>query len=218
MIREIELKYKFDHKQDYLSLLNALEGEHRIEMQVNSLFDTPDLKLKAEHIFLRVRQSNENLIFTCKAKPENIDKPSEMLSIHDEWERPINLNEAQNPVNLLAKDWPGESDNSKQTRLSLLRRVTQIIGHETPKLVGSFKNIRTHVPYQIGEHVLDFEFDQTDFGSRIDYELEVELPESLSPQLAQDEINKLFKKLNIKTSPSRGKAERLFNLNKTLGS
>lgn len=211
MIREVELKYRFPDQQSFELLLKFIGGEQKIERQINSLYDTPDLKLKAQHIFLRIRKSNEKFKFTCKAAPENIAKPSELLSIHDEWEQVIDSPD-QDPISLLTQTWPHESESSKQTRLSLLRRVQKIIGNEQPVLVGSFQNTRTHVPYTIGSHKLDLEFDATDFGDgQVDYELELELPESLEPELAQAELDKLFKRLDIKTGPSTGKAERLFS-------
>lgn len=212
MIQEVELKYKFPDRQSFESALNFLGGEQRIEHQTNSLFDTADLKLKAQHIFLRIRKSNEKFKFTCKAAPEGMAKPSDMLSIHDEWEQSID-NPEQDPIALLSQTWPHESESSKQTRLSLLKRVKNIIGHKKPILVGSFKNTRTHVPYSIGSHKLDLEFDATNFNNgQIDYELELELPESVAPELAQAELDRLFKRLDIQTGPSTGKAERLFRL------
>lgn len=212
MIREVELKYRFPDQHSFEALLKFLGGEQKIEHQTNSLFDTSDLKLKAQHIFLRIRKSNEKFKFTCKAAPEGIGKPSDMLSIHDEWEQVID-SPKQDPIELLSQTWPHESESSKQTRLSLLKRVLAIIGNEKPILVGSFKNTRMHVPCSIGSHKLDLEFDATDFGGgQIDYELELELPESLAPELAQAELDKLFKRLDIQTRPSSGKAERLFGL------
>lgn len=213
MIREIELKYQFANKQDFLKALSLFSGEQTVENQTNFFYDTPDLKLKAQHVFLRLRQSNEQFILTCKAAPENTPKPSASLSIHDEWEMNLTPEEAEkSPLELLRKDWPSESDGLRQTRLSLLKRVQKIIQNEKIGFVGSFKNTRTHVPYQLDKYLLDLEFDQTDFGSRIDYELEIELPEDLPPQQVETRLQQLFQKLNIQTSLSSGKAERFFKL------
>lgn len=219
MIREIELKYKLKNSQDYKLLLDALPGEHHRENQINYFFDTPDLKLKAQHIFLRLRKSNEHYKFTCKAAPIGIPKPSNMLSIHDEWEEVVENQEAQrllngelSPLEMLSKTRSNESEDGKQTRLSLLKRVAQVT-QETLLFVGSFNNTRIHVPYHIGKHQLDLEFDATDFGNeRIDYELEVELPSTLLPETAQTEIEILFQRLHIKIKSSTGKAERFFSL------
>jgi uncharacterized protein YjbK len=219
MMREIELKYKLKNLQDYKALLDVLPGEHHRENQVNYFFDTPNLKLKTQHIFLRLRKSNELYKFTCKAAPIGIPKTSDTLSIHDEWEEIIDNSEAQklldgklSPIDLLSKTRPDEPQNAKRTRLSLLKRVKQTT-QDALGLAGFFKNTRIHVPYSIGKYQLDLEFDATDFGNeQIDYELEVELPKGLSPETAQTEISKLFLNQGIKTGPSSGKAERFFDL------
>ncbi len=217
MIREVELKYRFPSQQSYLALLNSIEGEHRIEHQTNSFFDTPDLRLKSQHIFLRLRKSNDQHIFTCKAAPENMNKPSGLLSVHDEWEQIVPGPEID-PIGLLHQTWPDESKNAHDTRLSLLRRIETLIKSQPVSLVGSFKNKRTHVPYSIGGHKVDLEFDETDFGNgQLDYELEIELPEGLAPQIAEAELAKLLTHLQIETGPSTGKAERFFGLKAHLG-
>ncbi|MEI6806218.1 MAG: CYTH domain-containing protein [Myxococcaceae bacterium] len=209
MIQEIELKYRFKNQQAYKTLLDSLSGEHRRENQINYLFDTPDLKLKAQHVFVRLRKSNELFKFTCKAAPEGTRKRSKILSIHDEWEEVIPKNDAQklldgllSPIDLIHQTWP---------RISPLKRIQEIT-KETLGLVGSFKNTRIHVPYSIGTHQLDLEFDATDFGNgQIDYELELELPEDLLPRTAEASMNKLFKQFEIETGASSGKADRFFN-------
>ena len=190
MALEIELKYRFSNGQDYLKFLNSFPKERRIENQVNHFWDTADFKFQKQHVFLRFRQSDQNWIFTRKSKPKNIDKPSEILSIHDEFEQKLTDGSLESQRALLQKLLPGEPLEPK----------------------GSFKNTRTHVPYQLGEHVLDLEFDQTDFGVRTDYELEIELPENLDPKTVDAAFEKLFQELDITVGPSSGKAERLFSL------
>ncbi|MES2503706.1 MAG: CYTH domain-containing protein [Myxococcota bacterium] len=222
MIREIELKYRFEDLSAFQKMLSSLPAPTRIEKQTNNFFDTQSLSLKAEHIFLRLRQSNEDFYFTCKAKPENMAKPSDTLSIHDEWEEKLADADAQalftgqeHPLNLLKRSWPNESESSKQTRQSLLNRINNLNLTQPIAWVGSFKNTRTHVAFNILNQPLDLEFDATDFGSRIDYEVECELPATMDPTHAESELQALFEQAGVQAGASSGKAERFFKLNRS---
>ncbi|MBL4818053.1 MAG: hypothetical protein JKY15_02305, partial [Deltaproteobacteria bacterium] len=140
-----------------------------------------------------------------------------LISIHDEWEHYVDTEVANTflHVKLDATDYlrawfQKESAEQEETRLSLLKRI-QAVTTEPLGLVGSFQNTRTRIPHKVGKHKLDFEVDATNFGNgRIDYEVELEIPESLEPKLAQADLEKLFKKLSIEPNKSTGKAERYF--------
>ena len=227
MIKEVELKYRLPNKSSYEHFLNSFKGKHVVENQTNYFFDTPDLKLKKEHIFVRLRKVGNTHIITCKAKPLGGNchpglepgSSTNLISIHDEWEHYVDTEVANTflHVKLDATDYlrawfQKESAEQEKTRLSLLKRI-QAITTEPLGLVGSFTNTRTRIPYKIGKHKLDFEVDATNFGNkRVDYEVELELPKTLDPKQAQSELSKLFETLKLETSKSTGKAERFFAL------
>ena len=190
MALEIELKYRFSNKQDFEMFLKSFPGQHRIENQVNHFWDTADFQFQKQHIFLRFRQSDQAWTFTRKSKPDDSTRSSDRISIHHEFEQKLTEGSLASQRAFLQKLMPGEMLEYK----------------------GCFKNTRTHVPYSFGEILLDLEFDQTDFGIRTDYELEIELPENLDPKQVDAVFLKQFQKINLTVGPSSGKAERLFNL------
>lgn len=218
MIQEIELKYRFSSQRDFMDLMSLIGGKPEEEQQTNYFFDTKVLSLKQAHYYLRIRKSNDLFFFTSKGPALGFVRDNERLSAHDEWEVELEtqlafelLSGQRNIWTRMKEDWPQETTAQKQTRLSLLDRMSAFGSEKEIGLVGSFSNLRTHVPYYFDSYELDFEFDATDFGNnRIDYEVELELPEGLEVSRAEALIDGFLKQLKITPLDSQGKAERFF--------
>lgn len=76
--KELEFKTKIDEEK-YYELVKAFDLENNIYTQTNFYFDTPDLRLEAEHIVLRIRQKGNTFKLT---KKEHGDHPNEASESH----------------------------------------------------------------------------------------------------------------------------------------
>src|SRR5687768_9828834 len=111
MNHEIELKYYLPDRQSYERLMFKIGDSSSVENQTNYFFDTTDHLLRLQHIFLRLRKSNDTWLFTCKAAPQGIPKPKDTLSIHLEWQEQLTNDHAQKLLNGAASPFQILEDN-----------------------------------------------------------------------------------------------------------
>lgn len=150
---EIELKWMLD-AEHYSRCATALErslGAGRPLTQRNQFYDTPDGRLRAAKVNLRLRQENGCWIATCKQRVSAAGG----LHHHLEWESL--LQDSGDPLDLaLALDLPPA--------------LREALGGVRPICLGGFTNQRLAWDRD-DEHIC---LDRTDFATRIDHELEVE--------------------------------------------
>jgi uncharacterized protein YjbK len=154
---EIELKWALE-PAGHAALrerIAALLGPATILEQENRFFDTADHRLRQARRSVRVRRENQRIVLTCKAKG-TVD--ADGTHRHDEWEREL---DGQNWTDLGA------------TPLPIPEPWAGIIAGHPLACLGGFANHR--LEWHDGPHLLCL--DRSDFGSRIDHELEIETPQ-----------------------------------------
>jgi uncharacterized protein YjbK len=160
--QEIEIKWWLD--QDGHAMLDRRLAERlgpaRILRQANRFFDTIDGHLRAHRMSLRLRMENERLIVTCKRR---VRPASEIYHHHDEWEHEID------PAlwSQLPEDAPFAA-----ARFPVPPAAADLVGTTDLAQIGAFTNQRHE--FRNDDDLLCL--DRTDFGVRIDHELEIETP------------------------------------------
>lgn len=180
---EIELKWML-HQADYHRLLEHLNqafGPGDRLQQSNHFYDTPDRRLFAAKVNLRLRCENDHWIVTCKQK---VATAQQGLHHHSEWEQA--LPDASNADQALAA----------AIAAGLPETVTHALQGAMPKRLGGFDNLRFDWRQQ-HEHV---SLDHTNFSQRVDYELEVETND---PTASTTAWNQRMADLSIAASPSQ---------------
>ncbi len=153
---EIELKWLITPAghQHCLAQLTALLGQPRVLAQENQFYDTPDRRLQAARVNLRLRCENGTWIVTCKARVQAGDG----LHHHHEWEH--ELGTVSDPLSAaLDHDLPAV--------------IRDALAGQIPICLGGFTNARLVWDEGAEEICLD----ATQFRQRIDHELEVETTE-----------------------------------------
>jgi uncharacterized protein YjbK len=152
--QEIELKWALDadgHRRLDGLLAAELGPPQRLE-QRNRFYDSPDRRLRAAGLNLRLREENGRLLLTCKRRVAEGDG----LHHHEEWERWL-----ETP--------PDEPPRAADLPLPEAWRVA--LAGSRLEAVGGFANLR-HEFHAAGELLC---LDRTDFmGRRTDHELEIE--------------------------------------------
>lgn len=154
---ETELKWALD-VAGHAALegqLTAHHGPPRVLAQVNRFFDTPDLRLRQSLMNLRLRSENGRVLMTCKRRRGNGESG---LHTHDEWEEWLPANILDLPTADLVKTLPLPSE------------ACSVIGDSSIVNQGHFSNRR--LEWHVGGDLLCL--DATDFGVRLDHELEIE--------------------------------------------
>lgn len=155
---EIELKWALplEGHARLAELLPEAIGPARLLRQENRFFDTADRRLRAARMNLRLRHENGRWLMTCKHKAGN--GPSGLhdgLARHTEWEEWLD----GEPV---------------LTRLPLPDQALAALAGGELLPLGGFANER--LEFAIVRDGLDelLALDRTDYGVRIDHELEIE--------------------------------------------
>ncbi|MBA3684942.1 MAG: CYTH domain-containing protein [Planctomycetes bacterium] len=162
---EVELKWRLD-QDGHARLgghLRASLGESRDLVQRNRFFDTADLRLRRERMNIRLRWENGDLVLTCK-RPAPGNDAATGLHQHDEWETRID-----------ADLWDlVEGGIALHPRmLPLPAPIAAVVAQDPLLPTGGFANQRAE--FHRGSDLVAL--DRTDFGARVDYELEVETPD-----------------------------------------
>jgi uncharacterized protein YjbK len=154
---EIELKWALGESgHGHLrERLRELLGPPRILQQLNRFFDTQDSRLRRQGLNVRLRREDATLLMTCKRRLP----PRDGAHCHDEWE-------CQLPMAL----WETLTQPHLERRLPLPEHLLAALDGEALVALGGFANER--LEYRHAQELLCL--DRTDFGSRIDFELEIE--------------------------------------------
>lgn len=155
---EIELKWALD-RASHQTLDGALRdhlGSPRLRAQDNRFYDSPDRRLQRAGMSLRLRREDGRVLMTCKVYQGSGD------GLHRAQEHECWLNAASWSlvVHGLAPD----------TCLPLPEPVTATLAGAPMIALGGFSNHRAVFLHGREELCLD----RTDFGVRIDHELEIE--------------------------------------------
>jgi uncharacterized protein YjbK len=162
---ETELKWALD-AAGHAALgrhLTARHGPPQVLEQLNRFYDSADLRLRQALMNLRLRSENGRVLMTCKRRRTTAGGG---LHSHDEWEEWLPDGILALPVTELAAALP------------LPDEVTAALAGAPLQSQGSFSNRR--LEWHLGADLLCL--DATDFGVRVDYELEIETSD---PQAAQ---------------------------------
>lgn len=170
--QEIELKWALDEGAwRALGLrLRAHLGPGRLLAQRNRFFDTADLRLRRALLNLRLREQDGRVLMTCKRRVARDGG----LHHHEEWE-------AWLPAELATAVHAGTVPDA--AALPLPDPVRTALADAPLVATGWFANLREE--FHHGDELLCL--DRTDFGVRIDYELEIETatPEATAARWAE---------------------------------
>ncbi len=162
---EVELKWRLEAEAHARlgDLLAQLLGPPRLLEQRNRFFDTADLRLRAERMNIRLRWENAELVLTCKRRA-GADTTASGLHQHDEWETRID-------PELWDLVEGGVALNPSM--LPLPDPIARAVRCDPLIPTGGFANLR-HEFHRACDLVA---LDRTEFGRRVDHELEVETPD-----------------------------------------
>ncbi|MEA3296905.1 MAG: CYTH domain-containing protein [candidate division Zixibacteria bacterium] len=186
MNQEIEIKLNLGSFTNYLKLRGFIGQIEHEDRHLNAFLDTEDRKLADAGWALRVRAENQRGLVTIKS----IATESAAAFIRQEMEAEIQRSEALE-VFALRRDVmsfpviPIEYLREKLGDLSLMMLV-------------KFENLRQKKYFKIGDYTYTLEVDKTEFSDgSVDYELEVELPNTDRVETVQDALRKMFNSLSI---------------------
>jgi len=185
--REIEVKLDLGSFTNYLKLIGYLgqvEGEVRHQ---NAFFDTEDGRLAGEGWVLRVRAENTRGLVTVKNRGTKVG----VAHVRDEIEAEISRGQALECLGLRS--------DVMSLPVVPIQFLRQSFGDDL-QLAGmaKFENYRQTKSMNVGDVLLKLEIDRTEFtDGSVDYELEVELPDTSQVEIATDALRRLFASLDI---------------------
>ena len=218
--REIEFKFGIDGKQAFQRLLQQLDLpayllDHGVK-QTNHFFDSASHCLHTHHLAVRLREEDGQHILTIKGgQPSNADADSVLT---DRVEEEVTLSKETalallsgklSPVQVIMQQFDSKSQ-------SIVQLVNAACGDEKLTPIGSFHNIRIHLPpvvLQTGgsDEAIVFELDTSTFpDGRTDHEFEIEISEHSNAAAIEDALLGLFKKAGIEWHTAPSKAERFY--------
>ena len=179
--QEIELKWALTAQAHdrLLPKLIAKIGPAAVLQQENRFFDTPDRRLRAARMNLRLRRENHRLVLTCKHKAGSAGPIlTNGLSEHREWECELDP----------SLTWPAATHQARDPAaawtlaLPLPAPVREALDGQPLEALGGFANCRHEFHLERAGFSELLCLDCTDFGVRTDYELEIETtdPEATS--------------------------------------
>ena len=215
---EHELKIGLPNEKAYQDLLNALaQAELKVVEQINHFFDTPERCLNTRRFILRLRQEDEIFYLTAKGKSKRSEDP--LWSKKVEVESVIDVDLAQSILRGEACPLVLLSENAQvgdEGRILLLT-MRELVGTSVLSSIGKFSNRRTRCPIRVGSleqaKTLELEVDRTRFpNGRIDCEVELEIPDSVEPELAKKTLVDLLERLGIRGHANPSKSKRFFQI------
>ncbi len=211
--REVEFKLRMRSEGDFDELARLATGTahwpERTVIQENHFFDTRDADLREAGYALRLRIEERRRLLTAKGPATRsegglTDRPEVEVEVEPaEAERILSGDLA--PLDLLAA-----RESSR-----LIDLLSSWAGGQPLAHVGSFKNVRRHVgPVQLvgrgGSVEVSFEMDRTELpGDRVDFEVEVEIPEAHAT-VCRAALEDLLARAGIPWETAPSKAQRFF--------
>ena len=183
---EIEIKLQLGNFTDYLKLIGFLGNIDAEDHQENCFFDSEDRRLATAGWALRVRVSDGKGLVTAKGMPSE----TSTAVVRQEIEAPIPRSAALDIVHL-------EADILDLSIEPIAFIKEKFPGIRLAKLLN-FKTLRQQKNYKIGDYHYVLEIDKTEFADgSVDYELEIELPDTDRVITVEDSLRKLFNSLAI---------------------
>jgi len=182
----IEIKLDLRSFTNYLKLIGFLGQVEKEERQLNAFFDTEDRKLAGVGWALRVRAENDRGLVTIKS----ISTEQGAAFIRQEMEAELTRSHA---VEILAlqKDVMGLD-------VLPIEYLKEKVGDIRVMVLVKFENVRQKKFFKIGDYTYSLELDKTEFNDgSVDYELEVELPDTNRLEAVEDALRKMFNSLDI---------------------
>jgi len=190
MVKEIELKLDLGSFSNYLKLMGFLGQVESETHQKNAFFDTEERKLRASGWALRVRAEDERGFVTVKGVSTQVGG----ALVRDEFEAEISRSEAINCMAL--------TTDIMSMGVAPIDFVKHQVGHVPVMILVKFDNVRQIKTVRLGDYDYRFEVDKTEFGDgSVDYELEVEVPETSHIEVVGDGIRRIFSSLDIPYEP-----------------
>jgi len=184
--REIEIKLNLGSFTNYLKLMGFLGQTEKEERHLNAFFDTEDRQLSAAGWALRVRAENHRGLVTIKS----IAKETGSAFIRQEIEAEISRSEALD-VLALQVDVMG-------LPVLPVEYLIEKVGRLDVMILVKFENLRQKKFFKISDYTYLLEIDKTEFGDgSVDYELEVELPDTSRLETVEDHLRRIFDSLSI---------------------
>lgn len=163
---ELELKWALtaaEHAR-VTGLLTDTYGRPHLLAQHNCFFDSADRRLRQLRMNVRIRQENQRFILTCKHQA-TLTQTADGLSSHQEWEDEL-------PPGLIAG--MSQPDATWSAALPLPAPIRQALVGGSLQALGGFHNQRLEWQTRRGPASEVLCLDDTTFGERHDYELEIE--------------------------------------------
>lgn len=183
---EIEIKLDLGSFTNYLKLIGFLGRIESEDHHQNVFFDTEDRLLSQAGWALRVRAENNRGLITVKSIPTR----ESLAVIRQEIEAEIPRPQAIDIINLRydilkIENMPIDFIRDKINNQPLMRLV-------------KFENIRQKKVFKLGDCSYVLEVDKTEYNDgSVDYELEMELSSTTNLEVIEDQLQKLFKSLDI---------------------
>jgi len=219
---EREFKLCIPGEPAFAALLARLGGSHVLSvLQVNHFFDTTAFDLRRGLVALRLREEGEEFTLALKgpalAGPELAEPGLADPGLTERPEEELALEEPLAAAILAGRHSPLEPFRTRDLeRNTLVRRAIELVAGAPLRRIGAFENERTRVgpltfpPGSRGPKLV-FELDRTTFpGGRVERELELEVPEGVSPPDVQRGLEELFGSLDLPVESAASKAERFF--------
>jgi uncharacterized protein YjbK len=205
---EPELKFLLPNEAALRAIAKAAGKKRpRFARQENHFFDTRQRSLRKAKFSLRLRHEGKKWLLTLKGRPARA-KGARFFSEPPQVERAVTASEAR-AILRGAKSALEALAGTNSVERSLLALAHRACRGAALEHAGSFANERARLPVRLAGASLLLELDRTHFpGGRVDFELEVELPESLDAKEGQTAVLGLLAKANVSPAASTPKAQR----------
>lgn len=184
--QEIEIKLDLVSFTNYLKLIGFLGKIEQEEHHLNVFFDTEDRLISKNGWALRVRAESKRGLVTIKSIPTK----EGLAVVRQEIEAEIDKEQAITIIN----------SNADVMDLDIMpiQFIKDKIGYFSLKKLVTFENIRQKKVFRLGDNNYFLEIDKTEYNDgSIDYELELELQNSLLLETIEDRLRKIFISLDI---------------------
>ncbi len=206
MERELELKFYLPDAEAAAALEDAARGRRRDRVvQINHLFDTPDARLRAAGLTLRLREEAGSWQVTLKG-------PSRRLgAARDREELDAAVGRATADRILAGGVSPLDALDASAALVAEARERAA----GGLRYLGDFRNVRVRVDADLpGYGPALLEIDRTHLpGGRVDHEVELEVPATGPDAVdgagrAESALRSLLERIGVEPVPASGKAGR----------
>ena len=223
MKKEIEIKYSVATEDALRSLERSAcqifpNSKLTEAHQTNFFFDTKDLDVRRRGYGLRLRQENEEFVFTIKG-PSQQKKGDTTATVTQRLEFECSLDKNRARLLLTGIDDPLAivenldvlDEQMRRTRSHLVAAIKTVCFGKKMTLLGSFKNLRTTLPVIVNGSEMKLEFDRIQFDEApIQFEVELEIPSMEMLAVAETFLLDLFSSCSQVPTYEKSKSERFY--------